>query len=59
MTQKNFVKTTDASVAAILMTSGYTCLEEKDGMWCFINNGKMNFSEEENKKMVYTNVLCI
>lgn len=59
MENKNFIKTSDSYVASVLRLSKYTCIEEKDGMWTFINDGNMKFSEEDNKKMIYTNILCV
>lgn len=60
-TKMQFIRTTDESTAEILRNSGYTELtESSSATYCFINDGKMVFGEDEVKsKLVYSNVLCI
>lgn len=57
----NFIRTTDESTAEQLRSFGYTELtESSSATYCFINDGKMMFEEDEVKsKIVYSNVLCI
>ena len=61
-TKMQFVRTTDESTAQILRNSGFTELTEPSSTsYCFINDGKIVFEEEEeiNSKIVYSNMLCI
>ena len=56
-----FIKTSDRDTAQYLRECGYTELtESSSATYCFINDGKMVFGEDEVKsKLVYSNVLCI
>lgn len=51
----NFIKTSDAELARHLRFSGYTELKRSGKFFVFINNGAACFSEEQKKKVVYTN----
>ena len=54
-----FIKTSDVDTANKLRNLGYTELsEQSSSTFCFINDGKMVF-DDENKKCTYTNILCI
>ena len=58
-TKMNFVKTSDAETANKLRACGFTEITEPhSSIYCFINDGKMVY-EDDNKKIVLTNVLCI
>lgn len=52
---EKFIKTQDAELANTLRTLGYKELKEQGKFFVFINNGKVNFSTEEKKKLMYTN----
>lgn len=52
---EKFIKTQDAELANTLRTLGYKELKEQGKFFVFINNGKVNFSTEEKKKLIYTN----
>jgi len=51
----NFIKTSDAELASELRASGYKELKSQGKFFVFLNNGKTNFSDDQNKKMVITN----
>ena len=56
---ENFIKTSDAETAQKLRNLGYTELTEPhSSTFCFINNGKVAFDENETH-CVYTNILCL
>ena len=51
----NFIKTSDEELAGNLRLSGYKELKKQGKFFVFLNNGKLNFTQEQEKKMVYTN----
>ena len=51
----NFIKTSDAELAAELRASGYKELKRQGKFFVFLNNGNANFSAEQGRKMVLTN----
>lgn len=53
----NFVKTSDSDTAAKLKASGFTEVSKEGEFYVFLNDGKQNFSEDENKNVIYTNIL--
>lgn len=53
----NFVKTQDFNTAELLRKNGFQELNKEGNFFVFVNNGKMNFSD--NKKIVYTDKLSI
>lgn len=53
----NFIFTTDEATANNLKSNGFICIEENGNSWKFINDSKLNFSE--NKNIVFTNKLNI
>ena len=55
----NFIKTTDPDVAKDLKGFGFTELPKEGKFFCFINDGKMQFSAEDKKKVVFTNKMCM
>jgi len=61
-----FICTMDSGVAEFLIKNNYTLLDNKDGKYMFLNDATLKFSSETdeekediNKKICYTNVLCI
>jgi hypothetical protein len=52
---EKFIKTQDAELANTLRTLGYKELRAQGKFFVFINNGKVYFSTEEKKKLIYTN----
>ena len=51
----NFIKTSDEELARELRAFGYKELKSQGKFFVFLNNGKANFSAEQNKKMILTN----
>ena len=51
----NFIKTSDEELAKTLRFSGYKELKKQGKFFVFLNNGKLNFTQDQKKKMVYTN----
>lgn len=51
----NFIKTQDAELAESLRKQGFKELKAQGKFFVFINNGKVNFSAEQNKKLAFTN----
>ena len=56
---EKFIKTQDESIALQLCKLGFTELPKQGSFFIFINDGKSNFSLEEKKKLVYTNILSM
>ena len=56
---QNFIKTNSESIAIQLKKLGFTELPKQGTFFVFLNNGTANFSEEDRKKVIYTNKLCI
>ena len=52
--KQQFIKTSDSQVANELRTHGYTELNREGKYYVFVNNGHVTFSEEDRKKMIYT-----
>ena len=65
--KQKFIYTMDKSIAEKLISDGYTLLLENNVgnmSYVFMNNGKLTFDSDEDKKKVltkiaYTNVLCV
>ena len=55
----NFIKTQDVSTSQELKRLGFTELPKQGSFFVFINDGKADFSAEEKKKMVYTNIISV
>lgn len=51
----NFIKTSDEELAKTLRISGYKELKKQGKFFVFLNNGKLEFSQEQEKKMIHTN----
>lgn len=56
---KNFIQVQDEGTALQLRSLGFTELPKQGSFFVFINDGKANFSSEEQKKLVFTNKICI
>lgn len=54
---EKFIKTSDEELAVVLRASGYKELKKQGKFFVFLNNGKLNFSAEQKKKMACTNKL--
>lgn len=56
----NFIKTEQETVANELRASGYPELGKEGKFFVFANIGKkINFTEDDKKNMVFTNVVCL
>lgn len=55
----NFVKTSDKDTADKLIKAGFTLVNKDTSVWTFLNNGPMLFSDDEKKKIIYTNALSV
>lgn len=55
----NFIKTSDPSMAKKLRENNFTAVSQEGKIFVFLNDGKEIFSEEEKKKIAYSNILCI
>ena len=53
----NFIKTSDLDTANKLKLNGFTEVSKEGEFYVFLNDGKQNFSEDDSKKMMYTNIL--
>lgn len=53
----NFIKTTDVETAEKLKTAGFTLVNKSGNCWTFMNDKNTQFSENEKKKIVYSNKL--
>lgn len=51
----NFIKTQDAELAATLRVLGYKELKKTGSFFVFANNGKATFSDNDRKRMIFTN----
>ena len=54
-----FVKTSDSAVVDELRKAGFTELPKEGNMFVFLNDGHANFSDDDKKKVVYTNKMNI
>lgn len=52
----NFVKTTDENVAKELSAT-LKLVNNQNGVWTFLNDGKMTFSDNNKDKIVFSNKL--
>lgn len=58
MNNSCFVKTSDIDVANKLRNNGLQELPKEGQLFCFINNGKLNFDIDK-KKVIYTDKMCM
>lgn len=57
--KNNFVKTSDEKMADKLIENRFTFICKQNGIYTFINDGKLLFSDDEKKKLIYTDILAI
>lgn len=55
----HFIKTTDDETALKLKAEGFSLISKDGNVYTFLNDGKMNFADEDKKKMAFTNVLAM
>lgn len=56
---KKFICTSDKETADLLRAEGFTEIQDCSGMWKFINNRPITFSEDKQKKCTYTNTIHV
>ena len=56
MNKQNFVLTSDESTMQQLLNCGFTFVCKEGNKWRFINDGKLNFNDEQSKNITYTNM---
>ena len=54
-----FAKTSDGAVADELRKAGFTELPKEGSLFVFLNDGHANFSDDDKKKVIYTNKMNI
>lgn len=52
-----FIRTQDETTKDVLLKCGFTLLNKEGSFYIFINDGKVNFSEEVQKEVFYTDKL--
>ena len=59
--EQNFIKTTDVSTAEKLSSLGFQRIDIANGIYTFLNSGKIQFSNDEidKRKIQYSNMLSI
>lgn len=58
--KQNFIRTTDKSTSTALLRLGFQKVDERNGIYTFLNTDKLQFSEDIDKsKIQYTNMLYI
>ena len=59
--KQNFIKTTDTSTAEKLSSLGFQKINVTNGIYTFLNTGKIQFSDNDidKKKIQYSNMLNI
>lgn len=55
--KQNFIRTSDETTKETLVSCGYTLLNQEGSFYIFLNDGKMNFSDDVKKEVFYTNML--
>lgn len=56
---EKFIKTSDQELAEELRKAGFKELKSQGKFFVFVNNGKYTFCAEQEKKIVYTNMLTM
>lgn len=57
---KNFIKTSDSETAKKLTNLGFQKIDDKNGIYTFLNADKMQFSDDVDKsKIQYSNILNV
>lgn len=59
MDDKYFIKTSDKEIAEYLRQHGYQELQMEGSKWVFLNKSDENINFSYNKKLNFTNMLCI
>ena len=54
-----FIRTKDENTKNTLLENGFTFLNKEGEFYIFINDGKVNFSEEVQKEIFYTDKVNI
>lgn len=59
--KQNFIKTTDVSTAEKLSSLGFQRIDITNGIYIFLNSGKIQFSNDDidKRKIQYSNMLSI
>lgn len=58
MRKKSFIRTSDKETAEKLRKAGFSEITESStSSFCFVNDGKITFSSEDEKNIVYTDKL--
>ena len=58
MRKKNFIRTSDKETADKLRKAGFSEISEAStSSFCFVNDGKLVFSSEDEKNIIYTDKL--
>ena len=59
--KQNFIKTTDVSTAEKLSFLGFQRIDITNGIYTFLNSGKIQFSNDDidKRKIQYSNMLSI
>lgn len=59
--KQNFIKTTDVSTAEKLFSLGFQRIDITNGIYTFLNSGKIQFSNDDidKRKIQYSNMLSI
>lgn len=57
MNKQNFIRTSDENTAKLLEESGFTFLHKEGTFSIFLNDCKMNFSDDIKKEILYTNMM--
>jgi hypothetical protein len=59
--EQNFIKTTDVSTAEKLSSLGFQRIDITNGIYTFLNSGKIQFSNNDidKRKIQYSNMLSI
>lgn len=52
-----FIKTDDEETYKKLLKLGFTYLHKEEKFYCFVNNGKQDFDENDFNKIIYTNLM--
>lgn len=56
--KKNFIRTFDKETADKLKDEGFTCIDDRNGQYLFINNLTLNFSKDiDSKKVDFTDLI--
>lgn len=58
--KQNFIKTSDKSTAEVLIDLGFQQIDFSNGIYTFLNNNQMKFSDDVDKsKIQYSNMLSV